>query len=321
MANVGILAVDVLQCRELKDKDWFSKNDPYVTLELKGGMGRDGAGQADNAGGRVDKVRTATLHGAGSNPKWTNEQHDFQVVPRDGLTMEVEVFDYDGDGSSDSIGKTVLSLDSVFTRKSGQKTQKWYDLFGKKSGNIHGQIQLGVMWVSGATPKPAPTPAPAPALAPAQPTYPSAPPAAHPSAPPAAYPAAAPPAPFQPASQDPDQIRGWFYVDPKGQTQGPHTAAEMRSWSSYFPQSMQVMAPGATSWLPLSSYPQIGGKPPAPAPAPPPQPAATGQMLQVTCPPGVGPGQAIYTRSPAGLQLMVTVPPGVSPGMIFHVRC
>ena len=71
-------------------------------------------------------------------------------------------------------------------------------------------------------------------------------------------------------------------------------------------------------WAPLSSFPQIGGKPPAPAP--PPAPAA-GTLLQITCPPGVKAGQTIYTRSPAGATLQVTVPAGVSPGMVFHVRC
>ena len=79
MSKVGILAIDVLQCKDLKDKDWFSENDPYVVLELKGGMGRSDAGQAAHEGGREVKVRTKTLHNAGRNPKWTNEQHDFQI--------------------------------------------------------------------------------------------------------------------------------------------------------------------------------------------------------------------------------------------------
>lgn len=307
--DVGILAIDVLQCRDLKDKDWFSKNDPYVVLELKGGMGREGAGQASHTGGREVKVRTKTLMDAGSNPVWTNEKHDFQIVPRDGLTMEVEVFDFDSDGSSDSIGKTVLSLDSVFKRKSGESTKKWYDIFSKKSGKVRGQIQLGVMWVV-APPKQAPATVPVPAPAPA-----------YPSAPPAAPLGNMPP----PPAQDPDQIRGWFYVDPSGQTQGPYTAVEMRGWSSYFAQTTQVMAPGAQTWRPLSSFPQIGGKPPpppapAPAPAPAPSPAG-GQLLQITCPPGVQAGQVIYTHSPAGVKLAVTIPGGVGPGMIFHVRC
>lgn len=95
MADVGILSVDVLACKELKDKDWFSKNDPYVTMTLSGGDGRGGAAQNDNTGGRQVTVRTKTLHGAGKNPVWTNESHDFQIVPQLGLNLEVEVFDYD----------------------------------------------------------------------------------------------------------------------------------------------------------------------------------------------------------------------------------
>eukprot|EP01046_Picozoa_sp_COSAG06_P078680 COSAG06_NODE_26245_length_618_cov_9.400771_1_plen_30_part_10 len=30
MTDVGILTIHVLACKELKDKDWFSENDPYV---------------------------------------------------------------------------------------------------------------------------------------------------------------------------------------------------------------------------------------------------------------------------------------------------
>jgi hypothetical protein len=310
MTDVGILTIHVLACKELKDKDWFSENDPYVVLHLTGGDGRAGAGQADNQGGRAVTVRTKTLHGAGKNPKWTNEIHDFQIVPRKGLAMEVEVFDYDDDGSSDSIGKTVLALDSVFTRKSGQRTEKFYDIFSKKSGKVNGQVQLGVVWTGPADIYEAP-----PAMPPAPAPQPVAPAPAHQPQP------AAPP--------NPDEIRAWYYVDPQGATQGPHTAVEMRGWSSYFAQTTQVMAPGAQSWQPLSSYPQIGGKPvapppaPAPAPLPAPMPAATRQptLLQITCPQGVYAGQTIYTQTPAGVQLAVTVPPGVQPGMPFNVQC
>jgi hypothetical protein len=49
----------------------------------------------------------------------------------------------------------------------------------------------------------------------------------------------------------------WFYVDPRGSKQGPHTTVEMQGWASFFPPTMQVLAPGAATWAPLSTYPQI----------------------------------------------------------------
>ena len=45
----------------------------------------------------------------------------------------------------------------------------------------------------------------------------------------------------------------WYYIDPNGQQQGPHTTEEMQGWRDYFPPDMQVMAPGAAAWAPLSS--------------------------------------------------------------------
>ena len=45
----------------------------------------------------------------------------------------------------------------------------------------------------------------------------------------------------------------WYYIDPNGQQQGPHTTEEMQGWKDYFPPDMQVMAPGAAAWAPLSS--------------------------------------------------------------------
>ena len=194
----------------------------------------------------------------------------------------------------------------MFDRPSGQRTEKFYDIFSRNSGKIHGQVKLGVMWTSAAEIYAEPEPPPAPAPAPAYQA-------------PAPAPAYQPPAP---APQNPDEIRGWYYVDPSGATQGPHSAIEMRGWASFFQQTVQVMAPGVQGWQPLSSYPQIGGKPIVTPPRPAPAPArAAPQLLQITCPQGVFPGQTIHTRTPAGVTLAVTVPAGIMPGMLFNIQC
>ena len=49
----------------------------------------------------------------------------------------------------------------------------------------------------------------------------------------------------------------WYYLDPNGVQQGPHTAAEMKGRSAYFPQTMQVLAPGTPAWAPLSGFPEL----------------------------------------------------------------
>ena len=49
----------------------------------------------------------------------------------------------------------------------------------------------------------------------------------------------------------------WHYVDPNGTQQGPHTAEQMKGWSTYFAPTTMVLAPGASSWAPFSSFPQL----------------------------------------------------------------
>ena len=297
-AEYGLLTISVLVAKELKNMEWIGKNDVYATLKLTGGTA-----------GRDVTVRTRTLPNAGATAVWSGEVHDFQVVPRAGLAMEVEVLDQDAK-KSQSIGKTALALDSVFKRAAGHRTEKFYDIFGS-GGKIHGQIKLGVSW----TPPGAAAPAPAPAAAPVLLAAPVPAPAA-PSAPPAA--AMAQPAAMPQPAPAADDDRRWYYVDPAGATQGPHTAVEMRGWASYFAPTVMVMAPGETAWKPFSSFPQIGGSKPA---APQPVAAARPTLLQVVCPQGVGPGATIHTRTPSGQTLAVQIPAGVFPGMAFNIQC
>ena len=59
-----------------------------------------------------------------------------------------------------------------------------------------------------------------------------------------------------PPTSPPD---AWYYVDPNGTQQGPHTTAQMKGWSplGYFSPTMMVLAPGASDWAPFSSFPEL----------------------------------------------------------------
>ena len=43
----------------------------------------------------------------------------------------------------------------------------------------------------------------------------------------------------------------WYYVDPNGRTQGPHTTSEMQGWREFFSDDTLVMVPGSSEWAPL----------------------------------------------------------------------
>ena len=54
MTQPGVVKVKVLACRDLKNKDFWSENDPYVTILLEGGVN-----------GMTTEIKTKILKGAG----------------------------------------------------------------------------------------------------------------------------------------------------------------------------------------------------------------------------------------------------------------
>lgn len=110
---------------------------------------------------------------------------------------------------------------------------------------------------------------------------PTSPAASDVSKPPAAVPAPAPaPAPApEPAEETYTTEDGWYYKDPQGQLQGPHGYAEMKGWAAYFSQATEVQAPGTDSFAPLSTFPQLGGRPAAAPAAAAPAPARNGNAV------------------------------------------
>ena len=67
-----------------------------------------------------------------------------------------------------------------------------------------------------------------------------------------------------PPSKPRDQ---WFYIDPRGDKQGPHTTEQMQGWKEYFTpppwsshsvSEVQVFNPARSEgWQPISDFPEI----------------------------------------------------------------
>ena len=53
MATSGLLKIEIVEARLTRDTEFFSKMDPYATIES-----------------RQQKFKTRTLQGAGKTPKW-----------------------------------------------------------------------------------------------------------------------------------------------------------------------------------------------------------------------------------------------------------
>ena len=200
-----------------------------------------------------------------------------------GRNLNVAVYDADGPHDRELIGSCNLGIDQVLLRPN-QVIDDWYHVAGKKSGKSHGQIHLQVVWMpllpqqSGAV---SATLHPSAAVAPAlgQPPAFAAPrtassgslqpppqqqmqmPQQMPQPQPqqmaalpqttSAPPAQAPPQPHPPPPAE--DVRGWYFVDPAGATQGPFTRAEMQGWQAHFAPTVQVAVRARPSCRPYHS--------------------------------------------------------------------
>jgi hypothetical protein len=115
-ATSGTLTLEVIEAQLTRDTEFFSKMDPYVTIET-----------------RMQKIRTKTLQGAGKTPKWNQS---FTIdVKYIGDDINFIVLDEDVT-ASDEIGRFVSKL-SAFCIPGG--LDDWFQITykGKKSGMIH----------------------------------------------------------------------------------------------------------------------------------------------------------------------------------------
>ncbi|KAG2486404.1 hypothetical protein HYH03_014980 [Edaphochlamys debaryana] len=249
--DAGTLALTIEFAKDLKDKDWFGKQDPYVVLKCGS-----------------QTYRTKTHTDGGRNPVW-NETFHMNIINDN--TIELTIKDSDV-GRDDIIGTAVVPL--ARARETGHDQQQL--AVHTKSGKQHGFISVKMQFTRNGKPQQHPgAPGPAPGAYPAP--YGAPPPGAYPPQP--GYPPQPQPGyPPQPQPGYPPQPQPGYPPQPQAQPGYPPAAG-------YPPQPMPGAYPSAGYPTPsahsappayppphggtASGYPP-GGYPPPAHGAPPP---------------------------------------------------
>ncbi|KXZ54157.1 hypothetical protein GPECTOR_5g255 [Gonium pectorale] len=196
--EAGVMSITLEYAKDLKDGDWFGKQDPYCIIRV---------------GGQTFRTRTAT--DGGRNPVW-NQTFQFNVINENDVELDIKDEDV---GRDDHIGSATFSLAKA--REAGTDRIN-VPVLSKKSRKQHGFIAVALSWAPNKNLRPAAAahqpymtmPAPymmppsghhMPYMAPTpymQPYYAAPPPSAPPAGcfpPPMQYYAAPPAAPHYPA--------------------------------------------------------------------------------------------------------------------------
>ncbi|KAG2439059.1 hypothetical protein HYH02_006586 [Chlamydomonas schloesseri] len=179
--DAGVMAVTLEFAKDLKDSDWFGKQDPYCIIRV---------------GGQTFRTRTAV--DGGRNPVW-NETFRFNIINENSVDVEIKDEDV---GKDDVIGTATFSLAKA--RESGTDRIQ-AAVVSKKSRKQRGFLSIALSWEpnkalksGGAHAAAAPMPQQHYQHAPPAMVYAAAPAPAYyamgPPPPPAAYYAAPPPA-------------------------------------------------------------------------------------------------------------------------------
>jgi hypothetical protein len=124
MSYAGTLEVLVVEGKNIKNKEMFSKQDPYVKLMMD-----------------METVVSKTHHNGGKNPTW-NQTLFLNIIPGQNI-LKLECWDNDL-ASDDFIGGAVVNLDQIL--KTGSQ-DLWVDL-RSRSGSHAGQIRLVIYFRS-----------------------------------------------------------------------------------------------------------------------------------------------------------------------------
>ncbi|KAM9312681.1 multiple C2 and transmembrane domain-containing protein 2 [Gastrophryne carolinensis] len=120
--DIGFLQVKVLKAEDLLAADFSGKSDPFCVLEVGN-----------------DRLQTHTVY-KNLNPEW-NKVFTFPIKDLHD-TLEVTVFDEDGDKAPDFLGKVVIPLLSVRNGQQMAYLLKNKDLASASKGVIHLELDL-----------------------------------------------------------------------------------------------------------------------------------------------------------------------------------
>jgi hypothetical protein len=124
MSYAGMLEVLVVEGKNLRSKETFSKQDPYIKLMMD-----------------LETVVSKTHNNGGKNPTW-NQTLFLNIIPGQ-TVLKVECWDSDA-ASDDFIGGAVINLDPVL--RAGSQ-DLWVDL-RTQSGSNAGQVRLVIYFKS-----------------------------------------------------------------------------------------------------------------------------------------------------------------------------
>mmetsp|Transcript_22175 Transcript_22175/g.46659 ORF Transcript_22175/g.46659 Transcript_22175/m.46659 type:complete len:134 (-) Transcript_22175:1587-1988(-) len=115
---MGILKVRLVEAKNLADKDFFGKTDPYVRLELE----QDNYFRDHDYGYQISSKKRNEL-----NPVW-NEDFSFNNIPTlQNMVLTLRVFDEDIGSRDDKCGRCKIKLDGEGLSVSPKRIEKTID--------------------------------------------------------------------------------------------------------------------------------------------------------------------------------------------------
>ncbi|KAG2439068.1 hypothetical protein HYH02_006595 [Chlamydomonas schloesseri] len=120
--DAGVMSVTLEFAKDLKDADWFGKQDPYCIIRV---------------GGQTFRTRTAV--DGGRNPVW-NETFRFNIINENSVDVEIKDEDV---GKDDVIGTATFSLAKA--RESGTDRIQ-AAVVSKKSRKQRGFLSIALSW-------------------------------------------------------------------------------------------------------------------------------------------------------------------------------
>ncbi|GLC51851.1 hypothetical protein PLESTB_000555400 [Pleodorina starrii] len=120
--EAGLMSINILYAKNIINKDWFGKQDPYCVVRVGG-----------------QTFRTQTAKDGGRNPVW-NETFRMNLLNENDVSIDLKDEDV---GRDDFIGSATFSL--ARARQTGHDRQE-VPVFGPKSRKQQGFVSVALKW-------------------------------------------------------------------------------------------------------------------------------------------------------------------------------